>query len=612
MTQYIEDLNHNETIKVELRYYFTVRGFEKRHTAVTKPVYIKYTRKAKETDYNIAIDPDTCQNNENLWIRSNSDFSNQIASVSWVINNDKFNLIKNNSRTAKLTETNQYDPDGNNTTTITATINLRTGGTIIRTTTTDIKLDNTTEDMAWNLAWFPSENVVSNLTVVPFDLDDTEDDHIYWANGNEIGRYTWGVDDRNRAMWIMKKLETPGKTKWKWTGEQNSILATAKGTDIWVHYIDQQEILRLAKYNASGDLIGQSIISRPGEKIDRIALGTDYVVGLNLDTNTYNFYKEHNNGSNDYIFSSSIDTNISNGHTAIMTINIADENLIFITAGGNISAYKFNSSSGSILPSATYSPSSGIKGYARLDYLELGNNIYKIYFQDNAGPKLKMIDYNLNTNTFSGIKNVELGHKGIFTRVSDFAINKKDGTIYYRSIEDEFLYRSWDIDENLSNGVTYKQNSSKKIIKSGGFQFNYTFPHLYYVENVSDKRRIYNTWFEDGCNLIKEATARRAAGLAQKVQKSQNKNTFSNTENLVIKLYPNPTNGLFTIDIGQNPEHKTMVQVYSINGTLVYDEIFEKTAGSALKINLEEQPKGLYIVQLTHNNEVTTHKLMKK
>ncbi len=78
-----------------------------------------------------------------------------------------------------------------------------------------------------------------------------------------------------------------------------------------------------------------------------------------------------------------------------------------------------------------------------------------------------------------------------------------------------------------------------------------------------------------------------------------------------ITLYPNPTQGQFTIGLGTVPETDTNVQVYNINGVLVYEKLFEKITEPKLQINLEPQLKGLYIIQLTSNTKVTTHKILK-
>jgi hypothetical protein len=68
------------------------------------------------------------------------------------------------------------------------------------------------------------------------------------------------------------------------------------------------------------------------------------------------------------------------------------------------------------------------------------------------------------------------------------------------------------------------------------------------------------------------------------------------------KLYPNPTNGSFTVE-GANV---AKVEVYNLVGQMVYAE-----QGQMVNINANDWNKGIYLVNITmQNGAVETKKLV--
>lgn len=64
----------------------------------------------------------------------------------------------------------------------------------------------------------------------------------------------------------------------------------------------------------------------------------------------------------------------------------------------------------------------------------------------------------------------------------------------------------------------------------------------------------------------------------------------------LVNVYPNPTSGKLTVDLGQVPVNNTLtVAVFDMTGKAIYEDILFENPGS-LSINLEGQPKGLYFV----------------
>ena len=84
----------------------------------------------------------------------------------------------------------------------------------------------------------------------------------------------------------------------------------------------------------------------------------------------------------------------------------------------------------------------------------------------------------------------------------------------------------------------------------------------------------------------------------------------SNTEvDVPILVYPNPTNGLFYVNIGQmQPGSNYQVSIYDTKGTLILRNKFENTAVidlRKLKIN-----DGVYIIKIQTPTRMVAQKIL--
>ena len=68
-----------------------------------------------------------------------------------------------------------------------------------------------------------------------------------------------------------------------------------------------------------------------------------------------------------------------------------------------------------------------------------------------------------------------------------------------------------------------------------------------------------------------------------------------------VKVYPNPTNSRLTIDA----ENYEGVEVYDVSGRLILESDLNT-------IDLEEQPKGLYLLKINANGEIQEFKVLKE
>lgn len=81
-----------------------------------------------------------------------------------------------------------------------------------------------------------------------------------------------------------------------------------------------------------------------------------------------------------------------------------------------------------------------------------------------------------------------------------------------------------------------------------------------------------------------------------------------------LSVYPNPSNGEFTISFQSNPNsinNKVMIEVYDLQGRLVYDNDYENSSSIfEEKILLDSVKAGVYILNVSEGNRITSKKLI--
>jgi PKD repeat protein len=80
----------------------------------------------------------------------------------------------------------------------------------------------------------------------------------------------------------------------------------------------------------------------------------------------------------------------------------------------------------------------------------------------------------------------------------------------------------------------------------------------------------------------------------------------------LVNVYPNPTTGKITVDLGKIPAGNTLtVAVYDVTGKAVYNTTHTQNPGK-VDVNLENQPKGIYFVSVSDGTTTTNHKVLVK
>lgn len=69
-----------------------------------------------------------------------------------------------------------------------------------------------------------------------------------------------------------------------------------------------------------------------------------------------------------------------------------------------------------------------------------------------------------------------------------------------------------------------------------------------------------------------------------------------------ISVYPNPNNGIFTIQPSLLTNDKWSVKIYNVTGEKVYDAVINEVEGD-YKINLSNHPSGVYILSINMANQ---------
>ena len=75
-----------------------------------------------------------------------------------------------------------------------------------------------------------------------------------------------------------------------------------------------------------------------------------------------------------------------------------------------------------------------------------------------------------------------------------------------------------------------------------------------------------------------------------------------------LQVYPNPSNGLMTIDFGENPDN-AKITAFNIQGQLIYES--EMISGQkSIQVDFRAQPKGLYFINVLTDGLSSTRKVL--
>ncbi len=125
-----------------------------------------------------------------------------------------------------------------------------------------------------------------------------------------------------------------------------------------------------------------------------------------------------------------------------------------------------------------------------------------------------------------------------------------------------------------------------------------TNPTYIYTQNGNYYVEVFNVL---GCNTVSTVTTITDVGIEEL------------NENLAVNIYPNPASENITIDLYSVKPENYKLQLMNVSGQVVYVENLNLTASATKKqIDLSTLPQGIYLIQLSNNQNVYSKRIIKK
>ncbi len=77
-----------------------------------------------------------------------------------------------------------------------------------------------------------------------------------------------------------------------------------------------------------------------------------------------------------------------------------------------------------------------------------------------------------------------------------------------------------------------------------------------------------------------------------------------------ILVYPNPSEGLFTLDLSMPEAQDVMLEVYDVNGKKIREEKISQALSTNYALDLSNEPKGMYFIKLYNERFTTTQRVV--
>lgn len=155
----------------------------------------------------------------------------------------------------------------------------------------------------------------------------------------------------------------------------------------------------------------------------------------------------------------------------------------------------------------------------------------------------------------------------------------------------------WITKLDASLNLTWQKKLGGPLTELGGYGIVETAPNEYVVTGIA------SNFFEAPANQFYGLEDYFLAKLGAVTT------DIKNNEMLSFNAYPNPTSGKFIINLSENSVLESTVEITNMIGQIIYKE---KTNSSVIEINLENNPNGIYFIQITSNNHLFTQKIIKQ
>jgi hypothetical protein len=89
------------------------------------------------------------------------------------------------------------------------------------------------------------------------------------------------------------------------------------------------------------------------------------------------------------------------------------------------------------------------------------------------------------------------------------------------------------------------------------------------------------------------------------------KEDFSTKNDWDVTVYPNPSNGQITIDLKEESNQNTQLEMYGVDGSKVFSHLIALSdSRNSEVIDLPELEPGMYIMELTQGERVKDKKII--
>ena len=216
--------------------------------------------------------------------------------------------------------------------------------------------------------------------------------------------------------------------------------------------------------------------------------------------------------------------------------------------------------------------------------------------------------YNINNQNPSGLCNDDILDKDVL--LYDYGVSVGD-TILYQYLDSSRIYII-SIDSVLVLNQ-YLKRYNYNFITPGGSNCPWYINGLnngsYYLEKIGHHSGIFEPYLyyanDDWNNLLcfEDTEIAYPDSLACYTAVGINDATIKKNN---IKIYPNPNNGVFTLDLPQK-EQSSEIYIYNLSGKLVQ----QVNTSNNNVIDINKQPSGIYFVKVVQQNGVNTVKIIK-
>ncbi len=254
-----------------------------------------------------------------------------------------------------------------------------------------------------------------------------------------------------------------------------------------------------------------------------------------------------------------------------------------------------------------------------------GTNPYSLYLEDCALARVGGNDFNLAVGGSPGYPRatgIELVGDVSYAEIKDNYFYKCspagikgtepngdfEGTVFYCNTFEE-CYNGLEFDDaTLSNQGDATHGAGNQWISCTNYNYEITNPVSsntnYYYRNVTSENPSispgYNNANSDWDHVTSGGIVSNCSVL-NKTDGANSKPVFSD-----LKIFPNPSNGQFTVSSSDNPI--TQIEVFSMNGKLIY---MSKCGKLEHTIKMGNMPSGVYFIKVSRSDNTEVHKVIK-